>query len=815
MRTTFNAAMILPLLCSLGISAAADTAEPEKRDYPFRPVPFTQVHFSDAFWLPRIETNRTATIPFAFKQCEDTGRVENFKVAAGQSDKQWVGDFGFDDTDVYKVIEGAAYSLMVRPDPALDAYVDELIALIAAAQEPDGYLYTAWTARAGDQGRHINCIYTKERWDNLGNSHELYNAGHMYEAAVAHYQATGKRNFLDIAIKNADLLVREFRPDGRIDPPGHQEVELGLVKLYRATGNREYLDQAKFFLDMRGRNADRRRLYGPYAQDHKPVVEQAEAVGHAVRAAYMYAGMADVAALTGDADYLRAIDTIWENVAEKKLYLTGGIGARGSGEAFGDNYELPNRTAYCETCAAIANVYWNHRMFLLHGKSDYIDVMELSLYNNVLSGVALDGMSFFYPNPLESAAGHRRQPWFGCACCPSNLSRFMASIPGYAYAVRDSAVYVNLYAAGDAELTAAGKKMKLTQATDYPRSGAVALTVAPEAEGRFALHLRIPGWARNKPVPSTLYAVMHPADNTLALTVNGNPMEIVPINGYAVIERIWKPGDTVRLDIPMPVQRVVCDERIANNVGKVALQRGPLVYCIEGVDVEGGRVLNLMLSDIAALTTEYKPDLLGGVTVIKGTALELRRGGGGAVARTDRAFSAIPYYAWAHRGRTPMAVWLPRTEQAAALLPADTIASQSKVSTSFLTTVGDTRLEYVNDQLIPNSSGDHEQGFFHWWPRMGTTEWIQYDFVGTKTVSAVSVYWFDDTGRGECRIPRSWKVLYRDGSAWKPVNNLIPYPVTRDAFDRVGFEPVTTGALRLEVTFRENVSAGIQEWIVE
>ncbi len=785
------------------------------KDYPYQPVAFTQVHVGDEFWLPRIETNRTATIPFAFKQSEQTGRIENFKVAAKLSDKPWEGDFGFNDSDVYKIIEGASYSLMVHPDAELDAYLDQLIGWIGAAQEPDGYLYTAWTAQARKGGRNIACCYDKQRWDNIRDSHELYNVGHMYEAAVAHYLATGKRSFLDIAVKNADLVCSVFNPSGRIDPPGHQEIEIGLVKLYRVTGNEKYLNQAKFFLDMRGRNADKRRLYGPYSQDHKPVIEQTEAVGHAVRAAYMYAAMADVAGLTGDAAYLKAIDAIWDNVVSKKLYITGGIGARHAGEAFGDNYELPNRTAYCETCAAIANVFWNHRMFLLHGKADYIDVMELSLYNNVLSGVALDGMHFFYPNPLESPAGHERQPWFGCACCPSNICRFMASVPGYVYAVRDEAVYVNLYVHGRSEVAIGEQPVKLTQSTQYPFEGTVELTVEPAAAQSFALKLRIPGWARNKPVPSTLYSELQPAERPIHLAVNGQAVPVHLINGYAVLERTWKAGDRITLELPMAVRRVVCDERVRENVGKVALQGGPLVYCLEGLDVEGGRVLNLMLPDEATLTSSFKPDLLGGVTVIEGKALELQRTLDGGLERTERAFSAIPYYAWAHRGRTPMAVWLARTEQAAVPLPAPTIASQSKVSASYYTTVGNARLEFVQDQLVPKSSSDQEQGFYHWWPRKGTTEWIQYEFPEPKTVRSVAVYWFDDTGRGECRLPKFWRVLYRDGDVWKPVENTTDYTITLDAFDRVHFKPVTTDALRLEMTFQENFSGGIQEWVVE
>lgn len=804
----------LSVFCLLTLSSVYAASETPP-DYPVQPVPFTQVHFSDSFWLPRIETNRTATIPFAFKQSEDTGRIENFKVAAKLSDKPWQGDFGFNDSDVYKIIEGASYSLMVHPDAKLDAYLDELIGWIGAAQEPNGYLYTAWTAQARKDGRRIACCYEKEPWDNIRDAHELYNLGHMYEAAVAHYLSTGKRSFLDVAVKSADLVCSVFNAEGRLDPPGHQEIEIGLVKLYRATGNVKYLNQAKFFLDMRGRNADKRRPYGGYSQDHKPVVEQTEAIGHAVRAGYMYSGMADVAALTGDTAYISAINTIWENVVNKKLYLTGGIGARHEGEAFGDNYELPNRSAYCETCAAIANVYWNHRMFLLHGKSDYIDVMELALYNNVLSGVGLDGMLFFYPNPLESAAGHQRQPWFGCACCPSNISRFLASIPGYVYAVNEDAVYVNLFVNSDAEITAAGKKFKLTQTTDYPRSGKIELTITPETESRMKLNIRIPGWAQNKPVPGTLYSIHNAIKLPAKISVNGTEIGIIPIKGYAVIEREWKPGDKISITLPMPVQRVICNEHVKDNVGKAALQRGPLFYCLEGLDVQEGRALNLILPDEAALDTEYKGDLLGGLTLIKGTAFELRRTQDGKIERLGRAFSAIPYYAWAHRGKTPMVIWLPRTEQAAKPIPAPTIAAQSKVSTSFLSDVSINGIDFIRDQAIPKNSADAEVGYLHWWPHKGTTEWVQYEFDGKKEISATSVYWFDDTGRGECRIPKAWKVLYRDGDAWKPVENSADYTVTRDALDRITFKPVTTDALRLEITLPEGFSTGIQEWIVE
>ena len=393
-------------------------------DYPYQGVAFNQVKLNDSFWMPRVEINRTATIPVSFQKCEETGRVQNFVNATTHTGK-FQTIFTFDDTDIYKIIEGASFSMSVHPDVKLNHYVDSLITIVAKAQEPDGYLYTARTINPEKPFGWAG----KERWINESQqSHELYCAGHLYEAAAAHYLATGKRNFLDIALKNADLLTKVFGPSKRTDAPGHEIVEMGLVRLYRITSDKKYLDLAKFFIDCRGKKIDKKR---DYWQDHLPVAQQKEAVGHAVRAAYLYSGVADVAALTGNKEYLAAIDSIWENVVSKKFYLNGGIGAQHGGESFGANYELPNASAYNETCAAIANVYWNFRMFELHGQAKYIDVLERSLYNNVLSGVSLDGKKFFYPNPLAADGSYTRQPWFDCSCCPTNLCRFLSSVTGY------------------------------------------------------------------------------------------------------------------------------------------------------------------------------------------------------------------------------------------------------------------------------------------------------------------------------------------------------------------------------------------------
>src|SRR5216110_966474 len=484
--------------------AAAARSAPPGRDYPVKPVPFTSVHLTDVFWAPRIETNRTETIPFAFEQCELTGRVEKFIRAAKALRHQPLENtkppgYPFDDTDLYKVIEGASYVLSVHPDPKLDAYVDGMIVKIAAAQEPDGYLYTTRTINPASPHRWAG----KERWElERDDSHELYNLGHLYEAAVAHYQATGKRTLLDVAIKSANLLVDTFGPGKKSIWPGHQITEMGLAKLYRVTGNEKYLTLAKFMLDERGPDSggktNPRGL--TYNQAQQRVIDQTEAVGHAVRATYMYSGMADVAAMTGDQSYVKAVDAIWNDVVSKKLYITGGIGSTGGGEAFGKPYELPNMTAYNETCAAVGHDFWNQRLFLLHGDAKYIDVMERTLYNGLISGVSLDGKSFFYPNPLESNGQHARSPWFGVACCPGNITRFLASVPGYVYAQRGDAVWVNLYMASTAEIKLDdGRMVKLTQETRYPWDGVVKMTMEPGRKGPLMVNLRIPVWARNQP----------------------------------------------------------------------------------------------------------------------------------------------------------------------------------------------------------------------------------------------------------------------------------------------------------------------------
>jgi uncharacterized protein len=795
--------VLLMAACAFA-SASPAKEKPLVRDYPVHPVLFTDVRVSDAFWSKRLETNRTVSIPYAFRQCVETGRVRNFQLADSTltgrvSNGAFCSRFGFDDSDVYKIIEGAAYSLHTRFDGKLDRYLDSLIGMIGRAQEPDGYLYTMRTINPG-------LSWAKERWvnDRTGGSHELYNVGHLYEAAVAHYRATGKKSLLNIAVKSADLLIRTFGPEKMHTVPGHEVTEIGLAKLSLVTGKKEYLDLAKFFIDERGHGTPPGESYN---QDHVSVLDQSEAVGHAVRAGYLYAGMADIAALTGDERYIAAIDRIWEDVVGGKLYLTGGIGAAGSIEGFGAPYELPNVSAYCETCAAIANVYWNHRMFLMHGDARYVDVIERVLYNGFLSGVGMSGDRFFYPNPLESLKGASRSPWFSCACCPSNDVRFVPSIPGYIYAHRADTMYVNLFISGDATIRMAGGPVKVRQKSDYPWNGSIALTVDPARSRRFTVSVRIPGWARNSPVPGDLYTYQDEMPNRPSITVNGKPHPLEMRNGYAVLDRLWEKGDRVGLDIPMPVRRVSAHPNIEEDRGKVAFERGPVVFCLEGADNEGDHVSDLVIPDTASISSFFKPDLLGGVQVIGGSAYSTRRQLDGRVAvEKPVSFTAIPYYAWSHRGLHPMTVWPAKDISVVKPLPAPTLAFQSRLTTS-----GGTDMQAINDQLLPKHSNDHTIPYFHWWPKKGTAEWVQYDLPRTTIVSRVSVYWFDDTGTGECRVPRSWKILYRDGGEWKPVQPAAPVESVKDKVVAVPFDPVTTDAVRIEVELLPEFSAGIYE----
>ena len=654
------------IICLLSI-VSASILYGQQKDYSIQSVPFTQVKLSDNFWLPRIQVNRMVTIPASFSRCESTGRVKNFIMAAEKKGK-FCTRYPFDDTDIYKTIEGASYSLALYPDAKLEAYIDSLIVIIGNAQEPDGYLYTARTIDPAA----VHSWSGKERWEKERElSHELYNAGHLYEAAVAHFMATKKKNLLNIALKNADLVCSVFGPDKKHVAPGHEVVEMGLVKLYRVTGKKEYLATAKFFIEERGhftgydaKSTDPWKN-GAYWQDNIPVVQQEEAEGHAVRAGYLYSAMADVAALTGDDSLLHAIDKIWENMVQKKYYVQGSVGAIGDGERYGKNYELPNATAYNETCAAIASVYWNYRMFLLHGDAKYIDVLEKTLYNGLISGIGLDGKSFFYTNAMQITHNFKhadiefeRSGWFECSCCPTNLVRLIPSIPGYVYAQKDENVYVNLFINGKANLTIHNQTVQITQQNNYPWDGGMVFSIDPSTPAAFAMKIRIPGWAMNQAVPSDLYSFTDQSNQKTIIKVNGQPVAYTIELGYAVINRSWKKGDKIEMLLPMEVRTVSANEKLTDDIGKVALQRGPLMYCAEWVD-NHGKAANLIIPNNTKFTTQFQPALLHGVKVLTAEVPAVIVANGNSISTVKQKLTAIPYYSWANRGQGEMMVWFP------------------------------------------------------------------------------------------------------------------------------------------------------------
>ena len=804
-------------------------AQAQKRlsGYPITPVTFTSVKVApNSFWGQRLEASRKVTLPLAFSKCEETGRYKNFEHAAAHlkdpSKVFPVSGFSFDDTDPYKTIEGASYILQTYPDAKLRHYIDSVITIIGSAQEPDGYLYTGRTQNP----QHPHEWAGDKRWSKEEDlSHELYNLGHMVEAAIAHYQATGSRHFLDIAIRYADCVCREVGPKlgQACVVPGHQIAEMALCKLYLVTGQRKYLDEAKFFLDYRGKT----QVRSEYSQSHKPVIDQDEAVGHAVRAAYMYAGMADVAALTGDTAYIHAIDRIWDNIVSKKLYITGGIGATSNGEAFGANYELPNMSAYAETCAAIGNVYVNYRLFLLHGESKYYDVLERTLYNGLISGVSLDGGKFFYPNPLESMGQHQRQPWFGCACCPSNICRFIPSLPGYVYAVKDRNLYVNLFLANSATMKVGGKEVKLSQETQYPWNGDIALKIENNRAGRFNLKIRIPGWVQGRPVPSDLYEYSDGKRPSYSVLVNGKKADAqLEKDGYYTINRAWKKGDVVSIHFDMDVRTVRANNKVVADRGQIAVERGPLVYCAEWPD-NNFDIMGMLVNQSPAFATGEKPMSAfipadrqkqltlfktQDITTLSTDAQLLAYDKQGRLTTQDERLTLIPYFAWCHRGSGNMKVWMPQDVRATRPATPPSLASQATIASS----TPSASMKSIADGLVPADENDRSMPYFHWWPKQGTTEWITYSFQEPKQVSSATVYWYDDQPWGGCKIPESWNIEYQDAQGqWQPVADADCYPVKKGQACTVHFAPVKTKVLRLNVKQPEKFSCGLFEWSVK
>ena len=758
-----------------------------------RAVPFTQVEVKDRFWAPRQATNRVASIPVNLDMLEKSGNIRNLELAAARATSGFTGPV-FMDSDIYKALEAASYSLSTDPDPALQTRLEEIIAKLAAAQLPDGYLDTHFQVKEPDK-----------KWTNLRDCHELYCAGHLFEAAVAHYQATGKRTFLSVATKLADHIDSIFgsAPGKRMGYPGHPEIELALIKLWRATGEQRYFNLARFFIENRGKHffatehqTPLHEYDGTYWQDDVPIYDHMSIKGHAVRAAYLLSGAVDVSAETGDAALLKMIHRVWRNTTQKNMYVTGGIGPSSSNEGFTVDYDLPNLTAYQETCASVAMVLWNHRLALLHGDARYADVVERALYNGVLAGVSLDGTRFFYVNPLSSSGNHHRSPWFGCACCPPNVARTLASLGGYAYAVTDDALWVNLYIQGSAKAALKGRQVRLGVATDYPWDGRVTLKPELDVPSRFELRLRVPGWCEGASV-----------------SVNGTVTPNPPVDhGYLVLGREWRTGDIVELNLPMPVSRVAASPQVKEDRGLLALQRGPLVYCLEACD-QSEPLASLFLSRSAELKPEMNSALLGGVVTLSGLAetaseLDWAHTLYQAAPPAKRVpITAIPYYAWDNRKAGPMQVWLP----VAPLTPvAGGLETAAAVSLSFVS--GNAQPRGINDGIEPKSSGEQPGALCHWWPHKGGEEWVQYTWKKPITIAGSRTYWFDDTGRGECRLPAGWELLYREGSEWKPVAVKGAYIVAPDKWCEVTFAPVTTSELRLKLKLQPNWAAGVHEW---
>ncbi|MDE2126481.1 MAG: glycoside hydrolase family 127 protein [Armatimonadetes bacterium] len=760
-------------------------------------IPLTSVTIGKGFWAPRQKAIRRVSLPHSLNMLKQAGNLTDFRLAAANIHSGYSGPV-FMDSDVYKVIEAVSYSLATHPDPGMEAQVEAIVRLIAAAQRPDGYLDTWYEVN------HPGVEYV-----NLRDNHEMYCAGHMFEAAVAWYQATRHRDLLNVATRLADHLSSIFGsgPGKRMGYPGHPEIELALMKLYRVTGRRRYFRLARFFIMNRGtkffateHHTALSQYDGTYWLDNQRIVDRRVLQGHAVRAGYLMAGATDVAAMTHDETLLTALRRIWDNTTEKRMYVTGGVGSTGSNEGFTTDYDLPNQSAYQETCASVAMILWAHRMNLLFGDGRYADEMERALYNGMLDGVSLDGHTFFYGNPLACPGGYARSGWFSCACCPPNAARTIAALGEYVAASGPGSIYLNLFVQGTVQTRVDGEPVTLAVKTVYPWSGLVEIRVQLKKPGRFALNLRAPGWCRGEKV-----------------RVNGSLMPPAVKRGYIAIDRVWRNGDSVRYYMPMPVRRIQANPLVKNDVGKVALARGPLIYCLEGVD-QSAPVAALALPVQSALTCAYDAHLLNGVVTIAGTGeTQGSRDWPGGLYETASSVKrvpirAIPWYCWDNRTPDAMEIWIPEQPPAPIY---GTLERSAQVSMSYVS--GNCQPWGINNGRDPASSGQQPPALCHWWPHKGTAEWVQYTWKHPVTIDSSQVYWFDDTGRGECRLPASWRLMYRTASGWAPVSRSdqnAGWPIRDDGWCRVSFQPVVTTALRLELQLKPDWAAGIQQWRV-
>lgn len=767
--------LVIPILF---LSACAGDNSSQKPSGPIDEIALKNVTISDQFWSPRIEINYHESIMKMIDDYEEMERAPD-----------------------PKLVEAVGYILQTNNDAALQARMDVDIEKLIARVLPDG---------------------KPRAWKNLLNG-EMYSAGHFMEAAVAYHEATGNQKVLDAAILLADDIDANFGPGKRLDVSQHEELKIGLLKLYHLTGEEKYLNLSRFFLDARGHSHNGRELYGEYAQDHMPVIDQPEAVGHTVRATYLYTPLAEIAALTGEGSYETASNRLWEDAVYRKTYLTGSIGTYRDHEDFGAAYELPTMTCWNETCASIGSVFWNYQMFSLHRDAMYIDMLEKVLYNGFLSGVSLDGTEYFYQNPLKTLGDFERHPWFGPNCCPPNIVRLIASLGKYIYATSDDDLYVNLFIGSTLQTEIDDIPVVIIQETNYPWEGKVKITVGPEKKSEFSLNIRIPGWVNGNPMPGDLYSTLNPATTAVIITVNGKPVKTEIVNGFVQIERNWKKGDVVEMELPMEVRKVISHELVADNAGLVALERGPLVYCAEGTD-NSGDVFNLYIPDNTVFDAQFQPDMLGGIVKLTGNVKRVSRSEDKVSTVTDeKVMVAVPYYAWANREQGVMSVWLARNEAAIIIPPTPSIASTSKVTSSCGTgsvadnypggNVPDIATRFcpvaqsgsigfaaLYDQVVPVNSFDGSSTYLALRPQKGDKAWVQYDFSESATVKSVEVYWKDD--KQYCQVPESWQLFYKSGGKWLPVKNTSDYTVDKDKFNTLTFEPVKAEGLRLEMKLR-------------
>lgn len=752
-------------------------------------IPFHKVQMKDVIWAPRIRMLVNDTLPHAFTQTEVAQRrlrmcAEYLENNGGPKPEP----HRYNASDLYKVMEGAALMIAADPNPEIESQMDEIVDIIARAQQDDGYLYISHIV-----GNPLVNEMGNRPYSYVIHSHELYNMGHLYEAAVAYARATGKVKLLEVAEKNARHINKVFFEG---DPnynngepvnqaPGHQEIEIGLVKLYNYTGSKLYLDMAKKFLEIRGVTfvPDGEGVNSPtYAQQHAPVAEQREAVGHAVRATYQYAAMAEVDSLLGTEDYTDALDSIWSNIVDTKMHITGGLGAVHGIEGFGPSYKLPNKDTYLETCAAVGNVFFNMRMFLKYRDAEYVDVAEVALLNNCLSGVGLDGKSFFYPNPLEADNGHPpRSGWFGCACCPSNIARLIPQVPGYMYAVDDTRLYCTLYGASKTDVELNETRISLKQITEYPYSGDIKFQINPEVPVEFKLNLRIPTWVGGKLLPGKLYDYREDSAGW-SITVNGKEVEPPVEKGFAEIERTWEKGDQVRLELSMPLKANTCIDKVEANRGRAAFSRGPLVYCAEGID-NGGAVQRFYVNpQNAARKAQVKridSGQLKGLPQVTIPASELTPDG-----VNNSELKMIPYFAWSNRDRSSMITWLGTRRDLAEIDFRDPENMKFSAVRASHTFEKDT-VDAIRMKHTPESSSDSSIPRWTSWPQKGEPQWVEIDLGQVEEIVRVSVYWYNDNGG--VQLPGSWYLQAPTEEGWEKVKiyNTDQYSTLADNFNTV------------------------------